>query len=90
MSSDAQWRLPVGLRHFLAGAMAATSAGFFSNPMEVVKIRLQLSGELGRVASRQYSGPINGVSPHPRFLSYPLLSFPLLFFPHLPSVFFLL
>lgn len=31
---------------FLLGGLAACGAGFFSNPLEVVKTRLQLQGEL--------------------------------------------
>lgn len=31
---------------FVIGALAAVGAGFFTNPIEVIKIRLQLQGEL--------------------------------------------
>lgn len=31
---------------FLIGGLAAVGAGFFTNPLEVVKIRMQLQGEL--------------------------------------------
>lgn len=31
---------------FLIGGMAAVGAGFFTNPLEVLKIRMQLQGEL--------------------------------------------
>lgn len=31
---------------FIIGGMAAASAGFFTNPLEVLKIRMQLQGEL--------------------------------------------
>lgn len=31
---------------FLIGGLAACGAGFFTNPLEVVKTRMQLQGEL--------------------------------------------
>jgi solute carrier family 25 protein 34/35 len=51
---------PVGIAH---GAMAGCGAAVFSNPFEVVKIRLQLQGELQSRASTQvlYKGLWHGL-----------------------------
>jgi len=47
----------------IAGGLAAAGACLFTNPMEVVKNRLQLQGELKSVGhySRHYRGPLHGL-----------------------------
>ena len=49
-------------KDFAVGGLATAGAGFFSNPFEVVKIRLQLQGELETKKSTKkvYTGTFNG------------------------------
>eukprot|EP01080_Neovahlkampfia_damariscottae_P004295 gene4295-7651_t len=50
-------------KDFAVGGLATAGAGFFSNPFEVVKIRLQLQGELETKATHKkpvYTGTFNG------------------------------
>lgn len=47
---------------FVAGAAAACIAVTFTNPIEVVKTRMQLEGELsGKLAAKTYKNPIQGL-----------------------------
>lgn len=52
------------LQEFSAAAAAGTSACFFTNPVEVIKTRLQIQGELARSASAQrpFSNPLQAFS----------------------------
>ncbi|KAL6929077.1 Mitochondrial oxaloacetate carrier protein [Hanseniaspora valbyensis] len=47
---------------FIAGAAAACIAVTFTNPIEVVKTRMQLQGELsGKLATKTYKNPVHGL-----------------------------
>lgn len=46
---------------FIAGGLAACGAVTFSNPIELVKIRMQLQGELTSKAERIYKNPIQAL-----------------------------
>ena len=46
---------------FIAGGMAACIAVTFTNPIELVKIRMQLQGELAAVGQKVYRNPIQGM-----------------------------
>ncbi|CAB4257138.1 similar to Saccharomyces cerevisiae YKL120W OAC1 Mitochondrial inner membrane transporter, transports oxaloacetate, sulfate, thiosulfate, and isopropylmalate [Maudiozyma barnettii] len=47
---------------FTAGGMAACLAVTFTNPIEVVKTRMQLQGEMSAVSQNIYKNPIQGIS----------------------------
>lgn len=49
------------LRSIAAGSGAAATATIFSNPVDVIKTRMQLQGELGRSTGRQYTSAISGM-----------------------------
>lgn len=46
---------------FVAGGLAACCAVTVTNPVEVVKIRMQLQGEMSSVSQRLYKNPIQGI-----------------------------
>lgn len=46
---------------FFAGGLALCGAVTFTNPLEVIKTRLQLQGELARDAPRLYNGTFHGL-----------------------------
>lgn len=50
-----------GVFEFLIGGLATCGAGFFTNPLEVVKTRMQLQGELR--AHGQYAVCFHFLSP---------------------------
>jgi solute carrier family 25, member 34/35 len=46
-------------KDFSLGGLATSGACVFSNPFEVVKIRLQLQGELQHGGEKYYKGTVN-------------------------------